>query len=281
MSQRYLNILVTGRRLRREADRGFYEDHVMFLLQRIKSFQIGCIVMREIFHDVQRRMTIRPMRRQHELNAFTAPRRVRDATAIGAAVLSAGDRPSTPDEIETGRPIRGRNGRIQMGTGRGTDTIIDYTPTVWHTSELREAFPPMGPGTLSDEVLLHEMIHGLRQMRGLAHNIPRQFYDTEEEFIAILITNIYASETGQVMLRGEHRSFMMMTVDQQADFCNDRQNQESIRRLERQQPAMTQAIARVTCPFNPIRRVLMRDLAARARTPLAARGAAAPLQPLF
>jgi hypothetical protein len=58
-----------------------------------------------------------------------------------------------------------------------------------------------------DEILLHELIHGLRMARGQWQ--PSQFgsdslrlYGNREEFLAILLTNIYMSEKRRSPLRG-------------------------------------------------------------------------------
>jgi hypothetical protein len=58
----------------------------------------------------------------------------------------------------------------------------------------------MFPGSLPDTVLLHEMIHGLRQIQGRDNKWPMtgsvRDYENEEEFLAIQITNVYTSSKG-------------------------------------------------------------------------------------
>ena len=49
-----------------------------------------------------------------------------------------------------------------------------------------------------DEVLLHELVHAARYMRGLLMKIPMSGgYENQEEFLAQLIENIYRSEKGR------------------------------------------------------------------------------------
>src|SRR5262249_52109870 len=64
--------------------------------------------------------------------------------------------------------------------------------------------PPMfarNPG--SDGALVHELVHALRDLRGHYHQIPMRSkaYDNEEEFFAILVQNVYASEKGMPIFR--------------------------------------------------------------------------------
>src|SRR5258708_23434633 len=75
-------------------------------------------------------------------------------------------------------------------------------------------------GAQPDEILFHEMVHATRQMRGIFNPMPLGFlYDTEEEFFAILLANIYASETGRpIDLRSDHHGFEHLTTDTNAKF---------------------------------------------------------------
>jgi hypothetical protein len=64
-------------------------------------------------------------------------------------------------------------------------------------------------GSLPDEVLLHEMVHGLRDMQGQSFKVPTRGtlrnYDNLEEFLAIVITNVYISAKDKTMpLRADH-----------------------------------------------------------------------------
>src|SRR5690606_7157389 len=56
-----------------------------------------------------------------------------------------------------------------VGTGAGSNTIVSFTPQMWVTSDVKAAFGEAnaaGPGVRKDEILLHEMVHGMRQMSG-------------------------------------------------------------------------------------------------------------------
>src|SRR4051794_14239875 len=97
-------------------------------------------------------------------------------------------------------PMTGRE-KIATG-GYAVNSLITYFPAALDGSD------QASPGMRDDEVLLHELVHGLRDMRG-QHSITAMSdgYDTVEEFMAILVSNIYASEVGRP-LRGGHGGMM-------------------------------------------------------------------------
>jgi hypothetical protein len=65
-----------------------------------------------------------------------------------------------------------------------------------------------GPGSASDEVLCHELVHALYQLRGLqrcrAATGPSQGFDIEEDILAVAIANVYSSETGRKLRKDHH-----------------------------------------------------------------------------
>jgi hypothetical protein len=88
---------------------------------------------------------------------------------------------------------RGANGkqvctqRPRTATGSATD--IFYTPS---RSEYEGS--PHGP----DATLIHELVHASRHVKGVIYNHPiTGGYNNYEEFFAVLIQNIYLSETGK------------------------------------------------------------------------------------
>jgi hypothetical protein len=62
-----------------------------------------------------------------------------------------------------------------------------------------------GPGSQADEVLFHEMLHGARKMRGVETKASvDKDYDDVEEYLAIVLSNIYLAEKKQTSLRANH-----------------------------------------------------------------------------
>lgn len=124
-------------------------------------------------------------------DAGTTPDSPRDATDKGLPVL-----------VCSGADVGNPAAPPGTGTGLGSDSRVEYTPQDYIAAKRPDGidFNPWMP----DEVLLHELVHGLRQARGRLRcvampNTPElrdsnQLYDNVEEFLAILIENIYRSE---------------------------------------------------------------------------------------
>jgi NleD-like pathogen effector protein (putative zinc metallopeptidase) len=96
------------------------------------------------------------------------------------------------------------------GGAKGTDVTIRFSPsfyTVRSVANQINAKPP--PWKAQDVVLLHEMVHAAAYLNGVMSARPiREDFDTETEFMAILIGNIYMSEGGATRLRGSHHDVM-------------------------------------------------------------------------
>jgi hypothetical protein len=115
-------------------------------------------------------------------------------------------------------------------------------------------------GAKPDEVLFHEMVHSARIMHGIISSQPLAYgYNTEEEFYAILVANIYASETGRsVDLRRDHMSAEPLLQNKNETFlpAKDRGDYRFTLtdKMARQQPTFCQQLAVVSAPFNPVLR---------------------------
>ena len=150
---------------------------------------------------------------------------------------------------------------LKEARGKGSDTTVSFTPAHWRASGTAKSITGLifwsGPGTLPDELLLHEMTHGLRHMAGLRmrRNVPlQQGYDTFEEWFAILVANIYRSERGRTDLRADHHGFETLAslgINSQEDFVGYRLNRQHLKKFQRQQPAFFAGLQSVEAPFNP------------------------------
>jgi hypothetical protein len=95
-----------------------------------------------------------------------------------------------------------------MGTGAGTNYTLYFTP--YYVGDSR----PKGPAWGADEVLLHELVHGLNSLKGnlrLTGGAPDGF-DGLEEFTAIVITNLFTSQTKRG-LRFDHNGHSPMPAN--------------------------------------------------------------------
>jgi hypothetical protein len=143
----------------------------------------------------------------------------------------------------------------------GHNAHIHYSPTTWNRFLLNQHGHDVA-GAHPDEVLLHETTHALREDDGTFN--PRALdhaYDTEEEFFAILVANIYASELGRLHdLRADHHSHHEISANQDtsAEFLprldpND-YKYRLIKKFVDEEPKLTHKLAHVRASFNPIRR---------------------------
>jgi hypothetical protein len=107
--------------------------------------------------------------------------------------------PFTPMGLNaTAQPV----GTPSPGT-RATDASIMFSAHMWPRDNNPGSTGLWGPGSYSDENLFHEMVHGVRQMMGISaeKNSTNDDYRNEEEFIAIVVTNIYMAEKKQKIMR--------------------------------------------------------------------------------
>jgi len=147
----------------------------------------------------------------------------------------------------------------KIDAGRGSSSVIEFSMSKYHGKY---------PGSSPDEILFHEMVHALRNARGingatkelLPGSIFRsgKIYENEEEFIAILITNIYRSEQQRPKLRMDHNGYSDLDTDTDETFLPDRDESDYryrlVHKLVAQDPRLVQELQLIPSKFNPIRR---------------------------
>ncbi|MGH6929812.1 MAG: hypothetical protein ACREEV_15955, partial [Dongiaceae bacterium] len=84
------------------------------------------------------------------------------------------------------------------GSGGGSDIILYYEPYSWNGYDTMIGHDP-GQDQQPDDVLLHELVHCLRMMRGqfAKYTVAGPFRDSEELF-AVMIRNMYVAQMGRV-----------------------------------------------------------------------------------
>jgi hypothetical protein len=127
------------------------------------------------------------------------------------------------------------------GTGGGSDATIFLSPNRVH-------------GEGNDEVLVHELTHATRFMRGISHQMPVSGgYKNHEEFLAMVVENMYRSETSDKPL-----------IDYKKDNINPAKFLDTpltpaprllLALMRSKQPAFFTALAKLNVPFNPIKQV--------------------------
>ena len=206
-----------------------------------------------------KKMTIKPFNTldpnfTFEQNAYAQPVDPGKATPKGKPILACSDNPKA--SIKAGQVLTDPQGRPYPGVGGGNDTEVRFNPLMWTP-------PPGGgavaPGAEADEILLHEMTHGLRQMRGkmLCSGVyDHPSYDTIEEFIAILVSNMYRSERGRTGLRSDHGANsppLSPALSDPATFLNTDANMDHIHKMFEEDPVFGKNLANVRCRFNPVK----------------------------
>src|SRR5262249_22867075 len=176
------------------------------------------------------------------------------------------DDPSTPEDE------RYRWVAVQ-GTAKGSDSTLHFSP--WgHDNAMPVCAAAAGatacrPDHGPLDLFLHELTHSLRHLRGQTECIPTVVpgYGNQEEFFAILVTNIFMSECGKTALRGDHTRTGVLTggLSTSEGFLGkgvtpsveQYQNRWLVNWLAVEDPDLCLNIRNVTtAPFNPIREYL-------------------------
>jgi hypothetical protein len=184
-----------------------YEMAVAHQLNRLITKYTSYWVLREIGQARSKRAIIMPPDlaakyfSTDEGNSSTNPvdDNFRDAQKRGASATTCGI-PETRKEREA-----------NTATGYGSDTIVSYDPRNYATFG-RDGLGAQGPGSAPDEILLHELVHAMRDVNGQGDRCfgCPQGYKSYEEFVAVVITNVYSSEGGRP-LRKNYNGFDPLT----------------------------------------------------------------------
>jgi len=257
-----------------------YEQQVTDVLATIRKNRIGDIIASSI-EGVGRRKTaagIDYIEGDHDLTIvpFDAGKAalLGETNAVTEAEDASGAAPKGVSERLTGesawyrgRPSNPKTGQDErysrmpyplMGTGKGSNSRIYFSPD-------KSGSPGGAFGSQPDEVLLHEMVHALREMQGKANAIPTEGsrlrnYDNEEEFLAVVVTNVYMSGNNKSQLRADHHGHTPLdrSLSTSAGFLTDPGNLRlmNIYKLI-WQPAFSM-LHTVSATFNPFRELTLR-----------------------
>jgi hypothetical protein len=122
-----------------------------------------------------------------------------------------------------------------------------------------------------DDTLVHELVHSLREMRGQFNRVPTRTtgYENQEEYFAILLQNIYASEKGLTIFRGNHLTDAQLSksLSTSETFLGKGQRPLSTEQLENRQlvsrltneclALCRNVLSHVQAAFNPISEYLL------------------------
>ncbi len=119
----------------------------------------------------------------------------------------------------------------------------------------------------SHELLFHELVHAFRHVSRAQEDDDVQSsplaggllgYRNSEEFIAVLVTNIYASANGKKGLRAGHRDHRVMPDELEGSFKFFQVSSRAFERVDafcQSNKGFCRALAKIKAPFNPIRAI--------------------------
>jgi hypothetical protein len=154
-----------------------------------------------------------------------------------------------------------------MVRGR-VNVLVGFTPNASCFVDSRSG--DFRPGGTPAESLFHELVHAFRLVtekasdRELNSNpfVPKGLrnpeYDTEEEFFAILITNIFSSETGRPLRAGhDDTEALPSRLSTNKGFLAVEEYASLVRQFCAEHTSVSQELRDVPSAFNPIKEVLI------------------------
>jgi NleD-like pathogen effector protein (putative zinc metallopeptidase) len=174
---------------------GEFRPKVTSRLRQIMGRRTGVALIEEIA-DSERTVRIRPYHGKR-VNAETTVAGDDSKAYARGVIMDYDDRDLPPD----------------LGEGGGANALIRFTPDLYRGAAMAT------PSNAPDEVLFHELIHASRIMRGVLDDIPVDGkYDDQEEYLAVVLTNIYMSEKGQWIFAGDHKTKPVPLQGLKADY---------------------------------------------------------------
>lgn len=262
-----VNITIESKNVEKDVTDTAYEEKIAGLLGQIAGATVGAILFRAMSLCSGKAIEIR----KYNVSMSWSFDAVCEVVTLPQDTGTYGRRQS----VEEGRSIKGdrRNEDRKnkhyyepgsLGTGAGADARITFTPGLWAETDgycRRSGSKLGGPGSSPDAVLFHELVHAYRHITGsrleysrTVDGFPSQKY---EEFVAILVTNVYLSAANSTQLR----SFNHDVIDVMADpknYMNRNGNRQMVEELcgsSKIRPFLME-LALVPCDFNPLAEVL-------------------------
>jgi nucleoid-associated protein YgaU len=245
-----------------------YERGVKWRLDFIGRSETG----RALLHAIQltgKQITIKKYRpkNQNDFNAATDALDEPAATAAGEFLVDTSGKPKTKTSFTSGWQIP----TVMTGTGQGSNVEIYYDPSLKGFGSPAAApanasfWGPTNACSTPSDQLFHEMVHAFRMMRGHSYfgrtMGGRALYDNEEEFFAIVLTNIFVSDptTGVAnrKLRADHHSYNTLAPAQSTSsgFVGQPPNQRLLAKFITQEPGLVNDLLNVRANFNPIKQL--------------------------
>jgi hypothetical protein len=243
-----------GTILRNKSDIASYEAEIQWLIKRIEMSNSGRALL-QLLKGTGKSLTIQPITTGNCTDVQTKHLSPLDATQRGEPFIKSNGKPA----VFT-KGILFTHKYEAIGTGRGSDVVISFSPGPFMTGG---SCTPYGTaGNSPSAALFHELVHAFRMMSGRQLSSPalggRANYHDEEDFLAIVLTNIFVTDptnpTPNRTLRADHISFNPLAPDLSTStgFIADAGNKRMLTRLCISQPPIIYAFSTVPATFNPI-----------------------------
>ncbi len=246
-----------------------YRSAVRVQLNSIHSTMAGSILL----NSMQKRVVIVPV--DEKTQATNTGDMLGSATSIDSIDrIKYPKAPRFPSVAADGPAVMPANAAEKHGNpealwndaaglnGKGSEYLIQFTPAFYYKSSA--LYQNFGHGFTADAILFHELVHASRGTRGvfdqkrttgkLALGDSMERYSNHDEFVAILLTNIFRSERypGAKIRRSHNPKFE--EYHQPGNFKSSCQFLAAMDRFFLQSPSVSRGFARqVRAKFNPIR----------------------------
>lgn len=238
-----------------------YESDVETQLKAILSNRVGKLLL-ELIDDDPKFIRIVPYT-GGDCNASARPAKPADAAPPRpGGKLYAGNPDGVYIDANRKTVVTTRDDlATYTGTGKGSDTTVRYSPGTYANS----ACSGGKYGSQPDEALFHELVHGYRHLRGIHNPIPTTDklygYWNEEEWLAILIANIYISVKNghNKNLRKDHASHeeLKAPLNTSDGFLRDYSQLRLVEKYVGQELQWFEKLKRIMAPYNPIAEFMM------------------------
>jgi hypothetical protein len=167
-----------------------------------------------------------------------------------------------------------RDGQARDGTPYGA--TVPFSPHLFQAHGACHLSAPINNGQASNEILFHELVHAFRTVSGKDSTQPATggliYYDDTEEFVAILLTNIFVTDPSNRVrtgLRRDHQDGAGLEPSLATSlgfFASSRNTADLVGGFCADHPVLSTQIAAVPATFNPVAAFLEHPAQARERS---------------
>jgi hypothetical protein len=178
-------------KLRYKADKETYKRTIVGLLKQIQTFATGRALLDQFNAGRPSFTRIRPYNLGGS-NAETIAAAIEDQQYT----IAPGTRLSYDPKDHELYKVIGKGGGANCNVFFSTDAIAPLR------QKIRKAHHGHAPAMAPDEVLYHELVHASRMIAGVQNITPADhWYKNAEEYLAVILSNIYISDKGGVAFR--------------------------------------------------------------------------------